>query len=206
VNNGEILQDFRRRYENTYIKLCAEQKGIEAVGWLQRVRGDDDKFATLEIKTAEFGVIQTNFGSEEYQIKFEYPPMGCFQHGPDSLVFRRRPERQYTRGLCSGNSNLAACHSTLTGVGVSFTLERVRAAFHHKVYDIKQALAGMKSGNFRSVALANNFSISLPMHKDKDLFFVWHWGSLVGACDSRGQLVKVYEPVYEKPMREVLNG
>ena len=206
MNNGEILQDFRRRYENTYIKVCVEQKGIEAVGFLYKVSGDDDKFARMEIKTAEFGVIQTTFGSEEYQIKFESPPTGAFQHGSDSILFRRRPERQYTRGICSGNSILTHCHANITGNGASFTIERIKAAFQHRTLSFKEAMAGLRAGLYRSVALKDNFSISLPMSKDKPNHLVWHWGAVVASVDGNGKLVRVYEPVFEKVLSEVIHG
>ena len=206
MNNDEILQDFTRRYANTYIKVYAEDKGIEAVGHLARVRADNEKFATLEIVTKEFGTIQTNFGSEEYQIRFESPQSGAFQHGPDSNIFRRKPERQYTRGVCSGNSVLTHCHSAITGQGASFTIERVRAAFEHKVHTFKQAVDFLKAGTHRSVALERDFSICLPLRKNSDQLFLWHWGSLIGTCGPSGGIGKLYEPVFEKALAEVIHG
>jgi hypothetical protein len=188
------------------VKIVAEQKGIKVLAKLEKIRSNEDKLATLELHTKEFGILHTNLGSDEYQILFEQPQTGVFQSKTDSYCVRRRPEKQYQRGLCNANTNLQLTTSSLTGGTGIWTLDTVQAAFDHKTHTIDEAMWMFKKGTHRSVALANNLSVSLPMQKDKDSHFVWHWLTLIGQCNSKGKLLKCFEPVYETALKGVLNG
>jgi hypothetical protein len=206
MNNDEIIADFRRRYEGTFVQVCAEQKNIKVLGKMMRVRADAEKFATLEIATREFGTIAMNMGSEEYQVKFEFPPSGVFQFAGMAIAVRRKAEKQYARGLCAGNCALVPTTANITGGAVSFGLNEVQAAYDHKTHTLGQAYTMFKLGQAKSVALRDNFSIALPMSAEKKHYYLFHNYALVGALDEEGKLVRVMEPVYEKAIAELLNG
>lgn len=205
MNNDEIVNDFRRRYEGAFIQLCAEQKGINVIGKMNKIRADNERLATLEIVTKEFGTIQMNMGSEEYQIKFAFPKAGVFQYMTDAVVFERRAEKQYQRGLSTGNGRFMSVTAPILGNASVMSLDTVKAAFDHKQFPLKVALASMKAGHMRSVALDDNFAISLPFGKTAS-HCVWHRQTLVGGIDNNGKLARVYEPVFEKALLEMTHG
>jgi len=204
MSNEEIIADFRRRYEGTFVQLCAEQKGIKVIGKMKKIRPDAERLATLEIETTEFGTLQMNMGSEEYQIKFAFPPAGVFQYRTDAFIFERRAEKQYQRGLSSSNSQLRSVTAPVIGNIAVFTVETVKAAFEHKQFPLHAAMAAFKAGTARSVALNNNFAISLPFSGTSHC--LWHRQMLVGTVDGNGRLSKMFEPAFEKAVMELTNG
>jgi len=205
VNNEEIINDFRRRYEGTFIQLCAEQKGMKVLGKMQRVRADPDKFASLEIMTREFGTVQMNMGSDEYQIKFEFPQAGIFQYRDQACGFIRKAEKQYQRGLSAGNSRLLTSTAGITGGALALDLYTVQAAFDHKQYTLAEGLKMLRDGEAKSVALHDDWSVTLPMRKN-GAHFVFHNFTLVGSCSDKGKPIRLYQPIYEKAFTELLNG
>ena len=206
MNNEEIVQDFRRRYEGTFVMVCAEQRGIKVLGKMQRVRPDEERFATLEVATRELGTIQMNMGSEEYQIKFEFPQPGVFQCGDQAVGFIRRAEKQYQRGLSAGNSRMLTATASIVGNSINLDMVSVQAAFDHKTYPLGAALAMFKLSHAKSVALRDNYSITLPFRPNSNQHFIFHNYSLVAACDDKGKLTRLYQPLYEKAITELLNG
>jgi hypothetical protein len=205
MNNDEIVADFRRRYEGAFVQVLAEDKGVKTIGKMQRVRADPERFATLEIATSEYGLIQMNMGSDEYQIKFNFPQAGTFQCGIDAFIFERKAEKQYQRGLSSGNGRFTSVTAGLVGNVASMSLDAVKAAFDHKQYNLKAALAMLKGGTYRSVALVDNFAITLPMTTGGS-YFIWHRGTLVAGVDADGGVTKMYEPVFGKAITELIHG
>lgn len=207
MNTQEIVQDFRRRYENTFVQVSMEQKGVKVLGRMVQIAEDSDKLAVMQIDTKTFGRLMVNFGSEEYQIRFEQPKSGVFQFKHGAQVWCRRPERQYTRGVCASNAAIVPTTNKITGgIGaVSFSLDSVHAAFEHQTYGMSFAMKALNGGKCRSVALHNDFSVALPMTPG-GYYYVFHWLNLVGAVDKEGKLVHVYEPVYEQALKELTNG
>lgn len=207
MNNDEIVQDFRRRYEGTFVHVVSEQKGIRVLAKMAAVKADPENLAKLDLRTAEFGTISTNLGSEEYQIRFDYPQVGVFQFRKEAIIYQRKPERQYTRGLSVANASFVLTHSVLSGRGgVSLDLHSVKAAFDHITLSWAEAMKGMDSKKYRSVALRNNFSVSLPFSKDKKHFVVWQGLEPVAVVTQSGLIVRMLEPVYKSLLEEILRG
>jgi hypothetical protein len=206
MNNEEIVQDFRRRYEGTYVMVCAEQRGLKVLGKMNRIRADEERFATLEVTTRELGTIQMNMGSEEYQIKFEFPQPGIFQCGDQAVGFIRRAEKQYQRGLSAGNSRMLTATAGIVGNSINMDIVSVQAAFDHKTYHIGAALGMFKLGQAKSVALRDNYSVALPFRPSSTQHFIFHNYALVAACDDKGKLTRLYQPIHEKAITELLNG
>lgn len=206
MTNEEIVNDFRRRYEGTFVQLCAEQRGVKVLGRITRVRADPERLANLEIQTRELGTVQMNIGSEEYQVKFEFPQPGIFQYKEWAIGFVRRAEKQYQRGLSAGNSRVMTSAGTIIGQAVSLDMNTVQAAFDHKTYNLRDGMKMLGDLNVKSVALHDNYSVCLPMRRDGTNHFIFHNYTLVGACDAKGKLTRVYQPVYKKPLTELFNG
>src|ERR1700743_1243500 len=106
MNNGEVINDFRRRWEGTYVWLSIDDKKSEELVKLDAIEASSTKVATLYLPSDRVGKLTINFGSEGHSLQFRYPPVGVFQYERDAYVFYRRPERQYRRGICADNSTM----------------------------------------------------------------------------------------------------
>jgi hypothetical protein len=202
MNNGEVVNDFRRRYEGTYVFLKMERTGVETLVKVSRVEDSSTKIGILYLESPEYGALTLNLGSDGHHLKFKYPPVGVFQHGRDAFLFRRRPSRQYRRGICSDNSLMYNVTSSVVGPLSRWSAEEVQDAFNHKVSTPKQAFELLATNKARSVALDNNFSISKSPFETPD-YVIWNWQFPVARISEKGVLGKVYEEVFRQDLLNI---
>ena len=204
MNNSEVIQDFRRRWEGTFVWLHMEEKDKECLVKIREVEESASKSGVLHLDSAEYGAITINMGSEGHSIKFKYPPVGVFQFKKDAVVFRRKPTRQYRRGICSDNSVLENTTRRICGQHVGWDIKAIEAAFDHKIYTVKEALAVLETGKVRSVALDNNYSLALSMFKAPD-HVLFHWQLPVARVSSAGRVTNIYEAAYMDQLTKIFN-
>lgn len=206
MNNAEILNDFRRRYEGTFVWLTMEEITKETLVKVTRIEDDSNKIGVLRLDSFEYGSLSINMGSDGHSLQFKYPPVGVFQHATDAFVFTRRPARQYRRGICADNSTLRSVTAGVAGNIARFEARTIASAFEHKTYPVREALRMLRTGRARSVALDNNYSLCLSFTSSSRDFVVFHWTLPVGKVDDSGRLTLVYEDVYKSHLNQLFNG
>lgn len=205
MDNAAALDDFRRRWDQTYVWLKIKNKGIETLVLVRQVEYDANKVGVLHLESADYGLMTINLGSSDHSLLFRNPPVGVFQHGQNALLFRRRPARQWRRGICSDNSWIVPVTRTFAGGRTALDLGTVESAFKHRVLTKSDALAALNEKRAKSVALDSNLSISLSMVKSPE-YVVFFWDDVVGRCDEKGRLTMVYEKVMASKLAEVFDG
>jgi len=165
------------------------------------------KIATINVQSKEYGNLVINFGSDTTNLKFKYPPVGVFQHKTDALVFLRRPQRQWRRGICSDNSTLQYTHRLITGKTVGWAFEELQAAFDKKVLTLDDALQGLAKRQLRSAALNNNFSLVLSPNTDPRDHLLLHWQDPIArVSEETGKITKIINPNYKSIMGRVYDN
>lgn len=205
MNNAEVIADFRRRYEGTYVWLKMEGPGCETLVHVERIEGDNTKMGILHLTSQEYGELRVNFGSSDHSLKFKYPPVGVFQCDDQALIFTRRPTRQYRRGLCTDNSSLVTVSSRMISNTARWTMNEVAAAFKAERVSFDRALNQMQDKRIKSVALANEFSLCKSVTKDKEHMLL-HWENPIARIDRAGKVTQVLEEVYRKDIDELVSG
>lgn len=200
----EIVQDFARRYNGTFVFVQEPNGDEEHLFKIDQVEGDATRLGVLHLSSNEVGRIKLNFGSA-HTIKFIPAPVGVFQHQGKAYTCRRRPQRQFRRGICSDNTEINTVTYAFTRDRAGFSYELVADAFKRQVYPLKDALAMLDSKNYKSVALPRNFSLSAPFTKTKDslLFF---WDVPVAKVNKDGKPTIIYEAALEAQIRQVLEA
>jgi hypothetical protein len=193
MNNSEVLQDFRRRWENTFVWLAMDGRADELVK-LESIEESSTKIATLNLSGDKIGKLSLNFGSEGHSLQFRYPPVGVFQFQKDAYVFYRRPMRQYRRGICSDNSTMWNVTRNLVGNRCRWIAAEVRAAFDHETFSVATALTLLEQG-YKGVALEGNFSLTQSLFDTPD-YVLWHWTNPIGRIDKKGKISRMYEESY----------
>jgi hypothetical protein len=201
LTNGEIIQDFRRRWEGTYAWLWMDKLNEEVLVHIDRVEDSSDKVATIGVTNKKYGQLVLHLGSEEHELRFKYPPVGVFQHGDDVLLFRRRPARQYRRGICPDNSVIWSVARNVVGSRAGFDASEVQSAFDHHTYTEAQALKMLAAGTHRGVALRGNYSLLLSMDEGPD-HMLWHWDVPVARVNTKGSITAVLEKSYTAALAE----
>lgn len=194
MNNAEVLSDFRRRWEGTFVWLAMEGRADELV-YINSVDENSTKIATINLTSDRIGKLALNFGSEGHSLQFRYPPVGVFQYEKDAYVFYRRPTRQYRRGICADNSTLMNVTRNLCGNRTRWSPMEVRAAFEHETYSIATALTLLEKG-YKGVALDGNFSLTQSMFDTPD-YVLWHWMSPVARVNKNGVVSNILESSYK---------
>lgn len=200
----EVLNDFIRRYDKTFIWVAPPDSSEESLFFVDRITADADKIANLSLSSPEFGKIILNMGTS-HTLRFKYPPVGVFQHGTDAFVFRRVPTKQYKHGLCGGNCKTGAVFNRLRGYegDPELTFDLVADAYSHRVSTFKDSLKMLTSRKYRSVALADNYSIMLSINKDKN-YILMYWDLPIAIIDpSNGDIAVVLEAAFNKNISSI---
>lgn len=205
MNIDEIMRDFKRRWEHTYVWVVPPNTTEESLFYVDRIVEDPDRVATMTLSSPEFGKIVLNYGTA-HTLKFKYPPVGVFQHGQRAMIFRRTPSRQYKHGICPGNSEfyeptVEVLRAARRNNELPFDL--VQNAFQNVTSKYKEALLMLKSGRYRSVALKDNFSLCLGMGKENN-YILFYWDTPVALMDkATGDPVHVMEQVFANVLSKV---
>lgn len=202
MTNDQALQDFRRRYEGTYVYLELHAEQREVIAYVRAVESSPNKVGWLHLDTEEYGVLQLNLGSEGHTLKFKYPPVGVFQNGNWAHVFYRRPQRQYRRGLCQDNSYILSTSRLLGGGSSGFNLKALKNAFEHKTYDALEAVKLLQSSPMKSVALADNLSLVISPFEDKELHVIMHYMQPIAEFKPQKGIVTLHNKIYADLLRK----
>lgn len=205
---NEILQGFRRRYEQTHIHVQHPDSNEESLFYVNSITDDRTKVATMELFSPEYGKIILNMGTAHI-LRFKYPPVGVFQKGVDAYMFRRRPNKQYKHGLCPGNSIIHPVYNQIlsraAGRGdreAQLNFDDVLAAYRTERYTFGDALKMLSSGKYRSVALNNNFSLMLSTI-DEQNYILMYWETPVASITKEGNVNHLYEKQFEAVVKQV---
>lgn len=196
MNQQEVINDFRRRYESTYVWLGMPEQNTETLVHVDAIVDNPTKMAVMSLTSQKYGQMQVNFGSCEYSLKFKYPPVGVFQCGNEPYVFLRRPARQYRRGLCGDNSQMFNVTKGLVGTLTRWTYAEVEAAFAHETFTFREAILRLQSENkLKGVALQEEYSIirSIDVSPNHILF---HWNNPIARISPQGKLTHLLEATY----------
>lgn len=192
MNEAEVLADFRRRYEGTYVFVQSPDSDERHLYKMDYLEPNSSKVAVMQLSSDEVGGIRLNYGTA-HTLKFVSAPVGVFQHGTDAFLCQRLPRRQYRRGICSDNTLMVPVTRRIAALyqnGMTWAL--VNAAFEHKTHTLKEALALLESGKHRSIALSDFLSLSLSSteHDDHILF---HWDLPIARMAKTGKISHIYE-------------
>lgn len=162
---AEVIRDFKTKYLNTFVHL-KQPDGREFLCKVDAIQDNRDRQAVIQLSSLEHGKVVINFASD-YELKFKFPNSGSFQFGKDSyFIHRRAPHRQYARGCNAANHFIGRCTRVVPNgdePDPTWTLELVEAAFKPEKFRGSDAVALLKRGKHRSVALSGFFSLTQPM-------------------------------------------
>ncbi len=204
MNQQEIIQEFARRYQDSFIWVRMPEDVEESMFYVEKVTYDEERLAVLSLTSPEFGRIVINMATT-HKLKFKYPPVGVYQHGKDAYVFRRSPAKQYKHGIYAGNSLMYPVYADLIGQNHrrdNLNFEEVAAAYKAKAYAFSAALTMLKSGKYRSVALRDNYALVLSMTASEG-YTLMYWETPVAMVDTEGKVTHVYEASFNNVVEAV---
>ncbi len=202
----EIINEFKAKYEKTYVFVKLPDSEEENLFHLDRVTPDPNVTGVLSLSSEEYGKIQLNYGTA-HGIKFRTPPVGVFQHGTNAMLFLRQPRRQWKRALCSSNAHIMNTMMLVSGSrsGAEFNFLTVAAAFKGQQYGWPTALKMIKSGKYRSVAIDRYMSIGLSPFAEADChYLLMYWQQPVAKLRADGSVLMLLEPSFDASIKELM--
>lgn len=205
---AEVVNDFRRRYESTYVfvEFPDDMKMPESLFFISRVSDHEASNGTIELKSDKYGTIQLNMATD-HTIKFKYPPVGVFQHGKVAYYLRRMPHRQWRQGLCNENAKAYDVAVKCTGGGGNggLTFELVQNAYKGQTYSFREALAMLNGGKFRGIAIHDNFALILSVSQGEASHILLAWSTPIARIDPAGKLVMVMEEAFRPQIYKLIS-
>lgn len=204
---AEIVAEFRKKYENTYVFVQMPDSKEESLFFMDRVEAGGDGHGVMKLSSEEFGKIRLNMATA-HTIKFAFPKCGTFQNGSDAYLFNREPRRQWQRGLCQGNGTVCSVPTaviegrTRTG-GESFSFQMVAAAFAGVHYEFGKAIKMLQSGKYRSVALRDGFAVMLSPIPSAS-YVLTYGGDAIALLDKTGVVIRHLEITFERQIKEMV--
>ena len=203
MNQQQIIADFRRRYEGTYVfvKFPNEKEDLFHVDSIEE---SESTVGIINVSSDEYGKLRLNYATD-HSILFKYPPVGVFQHNDQAYMFRRIPAKQYARGLCSGNSEIKQVAHFINGSRNQINYPLVKSAFNRASYSLAMALQMLGTGKYRSVALHRNYALMLSPTAKEGLLLTY-FDCPIAWVDHKGGLLAVLEETFANQIKQVLDN
>lgn len=138
MNWNEVINDFRKKYINSYVVGVFNSK--EDIFVIKEVT-EEGKIITA----SSDGNFEFYYGSSYITIKNKLPPIGYFVSGESLFLLTKRGSRQWKRGISEDMFRLEKLDSLLRPYSAPFTFE-----------NIKDAFASPKSFKYKDAEIKNN--------------------------------------------------
>lgn len=206
MTNDQILQDFIRRYHGTFVNVVDPKKTSSNLYLLEEIQPHPEYIGTLSLHSPEYGRLRINIASE-WAVKFPDTPVGVFQHGGQAYYCRRVPRKQYRRGICRDNTRINTVTSAIQNLSSAMSWEILSSAMKRDTFTLKEALTMLNKRTAKSVALANNYAVSLPFADaaGSDMI-LYSWDVPIARITNTGKLVEVYEKIFTRSISKILEG
>lgn len=201
MNQTQILNDFRRRYEGTYVFVEFPDNPKEELFHVDRIEESASTVGILCLSSNDYGKIRLNFATD-HTLKFKYPPVGVFQHQKQAFYFRRVPAKQYARGICSGNSDVQAVTSQIVRFSDPMTFAMIDDAFKAQKYGITGAMYLLTKKGYKSVALEDNFAVSAPLTNSEN-FVLFYFDVPVAYLNAAGKVTMTLEETFREQIAQI---
>lgn len=158
----ERLDDFYKKYNNTYIRYIHPITSAKFVGFVDTINLDEQ---TISLNCDELGLVMLKYPQCLANVDLETPSSGLFNHNEHALYLFKSPVRQWHRGMCASNHEIYNPFRKLFFEGVyrpTFGRAVVNAIFSERYFtDVAEAVQLINSkSTLKSLAITRNLMLS----------------------------------------------
>jgi hypothetical protein len=209
------FEEFRKQYEKTFIRIKFESSKDYHVVSVRQCVADDDKKPYIVVHNPKLGQCAINWNETKQDIDYSFPQIGLFNHRDRFLMFHRFPDRQWKRGVSSGNSHIAdPLRDILLRVpdlrgmihnSVSVDYPALTSAYHPDYpTNIDEALERLEKPNQLGICLNPVFGITKNPTKNED-YLMWKHLSIVGTLNKVVRTIRIEEPTFRQEVIDYIN-
>lgn len=206
--------EFTKQYDKTFIRVKFEGSKAHQVVVIKGCVSDDENNPYIIVQNPVIGQCTVNWKESKQNIDYTFPKVGLFNHDSGFFMFHRFPDRQWKRGISSGNSHVSdplftvKNHLGRLGLApyissrVEFqTLSSAFSGFYPKSIDeaIELLLAPRQLG----VALDGMFGIT-KSPTDSPVWLLWKHLSVIGYIHPKEHQLEVVESTFQQEVSDFL--
>lgn len=213
MNYKDVYADIRRRYERTYIFVSFPQSEEEVLFFVESISLKNN-LPILKLFSKEYGNIELNL-TTAHRIRFKNPKTGVFQHNQSAMILLRKPRTQYSRGISEQNTSINTIEQNYFNKSIpyqelhseGFVNEGVlQSAFKRQTYSVDKAIELLSSGNYASIALKNDFILSLSLQsKETTQFSLFLMKTYLGEISNKKEILFLYEKFMLNSIKKLLD-
>lgn len=168
--------DFQQRYRHTFIRWKSPQ-GLTPI-YISNVQAITDKKGVVEFGTKSSGSGTLNYPDCWDLLDLSQPIPGYFNINGFAIYFFKYPERQWSRGICTTNSEfynplkhlVPAAHIYLPILGHATAMALFNREF---VFDIGEVIRRLREDTHVSVAISPKIMVSLSPSEESP-YLLWY--------------------------------
>lgn len=182
MNFQQISEDFRQKYEDTYVFVKYSPTKPKDLFYVSAVRHTSATTPPqLTLVNKRVGEISLTY-TTECDVEFTWPNPGYFWHdGKYAVLFSRTSARQYRRGICRSNCAMVfpyAEYGLFLRIPVDETT--INEAFTPVFVPLEDAENFIKTGQAISVPLSASLALGASPANDTKGNILWCFGKPIG--------------------------
>ena len=188
----ESVEDFRKRYKNTYVFLTLN--GKETLVYYEqdhREEHDDEGEDEFSFWSPIYGSILVDADCAMGRLSFIFPEAGLYNINEECYEFNRNPARQWKRAPCQDNTSFTSPLKNI-GLGIQNIILDHNSAqelfFPSYPNSIEEAIDNLKT----MVALNGKFGISNSATKDLNKLLFWYKSEPIGYINPTEKTIEIH--------------
>lgn len=208
------FEEFRKQYESTYIRIKFNETSDYQVVFVTACVSDTEKSPYFVVRSPTLGQCTVNWKDSKLSLDYTFPVLGLFNYDNSFYCFHRFPDRQWKRGISSGNSHVSDPLSSVKrgrfGLGHEVTQKSVintdslTAAFTRHPISLSNAVELLNAKKLIGVALNSTFGITLNPTINPNML-LWKHMSMIGYVHQHSNELEVIVTTFEQEVSDFLN-
>ena len=206
--------EFDKQYRNTYIRVKYEKRPEKEVVFIVACNAEEEGAKLISVKGAKTGNCILNWADSNQTFDYDFPPIGLFNFKDGMGLFFRFPDRQWKRGVSTGNCIVV---DPLRDVKMQYpdirrliskqlelnfqTLEAAYASVHSS---IEEAIIELSTDGKEAVAVSPVFGLSLSPSNKTELL-LWKHTNIVGTLPLNSIDIYVKESTFSQEIKDFLS-
>ena len=205
------FEEFRKQYEKTYIRVKFENLPNKQVIVVRECVIETNESGYIVVHSDRLGQCILSWSKSKQIIDYSFPTIGLFNYDSGFLMFYRHPDRQWKRGITSGNSiiktpfrDIQIKTGSYFGPDSVLNYNSLEAAYSN-IYpsSITNACAQLIDNNLLGIALNSTFAISKNPTKDSTLL-LWKHLNMIGYVYPQTETINVVEIIFKQEVIDFL--
>lgn len=202
-----IGKDFVQKYKDTFLRVRFNENDT-----LHIVHVDEIELNPISIRVSnnKIGTIILDYQTDA-EFDFTYPELGYFNYRGMAVLFDKRHQRQWRRGICDNTVAFSLPYSNWWGSGWNWgpSFGKLTAAFRPRplLLPISHAIEMLDGGKFLSVPLSRDMALGLPITAKGKNYLLFFRESVIASVvnGKKSKTIALSESQFRQEVIDLLN-